>query len=119
MSRAERKELLAAQAAPGPRQQQLQQQRPRPRSPAPADRGQHVHELLSRKPSGSADTAEEGGDVTGRPSAAPPRLLPASRRSHPWKQGRGTGEMGRAPPRPQGAPPRLPNGREGEGEGRH
>lgn len=26
--------------------------------------------------------------------------------------------MGSAPPRPQGAPPRLPNGREGEGEGR-
>lgn len=118
MSRAEREELLAAQAAPGPRQQKLQQQRPRPRSSTPAHRGQHVPELLSGKSSGSADQAEEGGDVTGRPSAAPPRLPPPDVPT-PGNRGGELGEMGRAPPGLQGAPRRLPNGREGEGEGRH
>lgn len=98
VSRTEGKELLAAQAAPGPRQQQLQQQRQRPRSLAPADCGQHVAGLLSRKPRGRRPEAEEGGDVTGRPSATPPRLRSPEVPTPGNRGGEGNrGEMERGP----------------------
>jgi hypothetical protein len=112
LSRAEGKELLAAQAAPGPRQQQLQQQRPGPRGPAPATRGQHGPELRSRTPAlggpgggrrgcnrtplGGPTPGNRGGEPRGDGGPAPSTPhAPAAANGH--EGARGDAESGTAP----------------------